>query len=204
MGMVMTDASAAFPISHALIYSGPTNPPQTNLLRNQIAFLNQPAQPPHAIHLPCTGLLIVLSSWGGNIFEARSLYGLIRALPFPVEINAIGAVQSAAVPLMLAADRRTASPDATFLFHPWTWGSEPHPGRSLDQLQQIPLQLEDDIRWAENTFSLRSGLKSAEIKQFELFTSVQIKDANFALKYGLVHQVIERKIPAGIITWNIA
>lgn len=194
---------AQAPISHVLIYTGPTNAPQINLLRAQLAFLNQPAQQ-NAQHLPATGLLLVLSSWGGQTFEARSLYGLIRSLPFPTEIHAAGTIQSAAIPLMMAADRRTCTPDTTFLFHPWVWSTDPDPGRSMDELQQFPMRIEDDVDWAKDVLDQHSGLKHPEIERLQLFTSASIEDSGFALKYGLVHDVLERKIPHGVMTWNIA
>jgi ATP-dependent protease ClpP protease subunit len=196
-------APAPITVSHALVFSGPINTPLTNSLRNQLAFLNQP-QSQNVPHLPCTGLLIVLASWGGNTFEARSIYGVINSLSFPVEIHAVGVVQSAAVPLMLAAQRRTASPDATFLFHPWTWGSEPHPGRTLDELQQYPMRLEDDVKWARNTFVERTNLTEAKVSELNLFEVARIENADFALTHGIIHEKIERKIPHGIMTWNVS
>jgi len=193
-----------FPISHAFIYSGPIGPPGAGNLRGQLAFLNQPSQPHQgAAHLPATGLLIVLSSVGGNTYDMRSLYGLIRSLSFPVEVHAIGVVKSAALPLMLAADRRTAAPGTTFLFHPWTWGTDVHPGHTADGLQQFPMQLSDDIAWARSVFEQRSKLSNAEIDKMELFDKSRIEGTDFALQHELVHEVAERKIPTGIMTWNI-
>lgn len=191
-------------ISHVLIYAGPTNPPQINVLRNNLAFLNQPAQQ-QIPHLPTTKLLIVLSSWGGNIFEARSLYGLLRSLSYPIDIHASGVIQSSAIPMMLGADYRTCSPTTTFLFHPWSWGTEAHPGRTLDELQQIPMRLDDDINWAKNVLDERTSLKHADIERLKLFEagSIHIQDANFALKNGIVHDISERKIPSGTMTWNM-
>ena len=190
------------PISHALVYAGPTNPPQINVFRNNLTFLNQPAQP-QISHLPTTGLLIVLSSWGGNTFEARSLYGLIRTLSYPIEIHASGVIQSAAIPLILSADHRSCTADTTFMFHPWMWGTEAHTGRTLEDLQQTPMLLEDYVKWGKQTLNDRSGLKHADIERLKLFDASKIYDANFALKNGIVHEIVERKIPAGIMTWNM-
>jgi ATP-dependent protease ClpP protease subunit len=205
----MTNGTAPTPravtFSHAIIYSGPLLPPQSTLLRNQLAFLNQPPNPQQGTaHLPTRGLLIVFSSGGGNTFEMRSLYDLIRSLSYPIEIHAIGAVKSAALLFMLAADRRTAAPRTTFLFHPWTWGTELHPGHTAEGLQQFPMQLEDDIEWAREVFEERSGLTQNDIDQLELFEKTRIEDADFAVQRRLIHEVVERKIPPAIMTWNIA
>ena len=189
-------------ISHVLCYTGPTNLPQTQGLRNQLAYLNQPPQVRGEQRTP-TGLLIVLSSWGGSTFEARSLYGWIRTLPYPVEIHAVGVVQSAAVPLMLAADRRTSAPDAKFLFHPWTWGSDAHPGQTAAALQEVPLRLDDEIAWAKSVFLSRTSLNAENLDQMQLLETASIRDTTFALEHGFIHEATERKIPAGVPTWNI-
>jgi ATP-dependent protease ClpP protease subunit len=147
---------------------------------------------------------MIFSSWGGNTFEMRSLYGLIRSLSYPIEIHATGNIKSAAVPFMLAADRRTAAPGTTFLFHPWTWSTELHPGHTAEGLRQFPLQLDDDISWGRTILKTRAKLTDAEIDNRDLFGKAQIEDTDFALKYGLIDEITERKIPQGIMTWNIA
>ena len=190
--------------THALIYSGPLNPPQTNILKNQLAFLNQPQQPPGMMHLPCKGLLIIFSSVGGNTFEMRSLYDLIRSLSYPIEIHATGVIKSAAVFLMLAADRRTAAPGTTFLFHPWTWGTDLHPGHAAEGLQLFPMQLDDDVDWGKEILSERSNFSYEQMDTLELFEKPRIEDTDFALEHGLIHEAIERKIPPCIMTWNVA
>lgn len=152
------------------------------------------------MHLPCKGLLIIFSSSGGNTFEMRSLYDLIRCLPYPIEIHATGVIKSAAVFLMLAADRRTAAPGTTFLFHPWTWGTELHPGHAAEALQLFPMQLEDDVDWGKQILKERCDLSNEQISILELFETPRIEDADFALKHELIHEEVERKIPPGIMT----
>jgi ATP-dependent protease ClpP protease subunit len=134
----------------------------------------------------------------------RSLYDLIRSLSYPVEIHVIGVAKSAAVPLILAADRRTASPDASFLFHPWTWSVDANPGHPTDTLQQFPMQLEDDVKWGKTIIQRRTKMSAKEIGDLGLFEKARIENAEFALKHGIIHQIIERKVPANCMTWNIA
>jgi ATP-dependent protease ClpP protease subunit len=183
-------------ISHILIYSGAINLTQTTSLRNQLAFLNQPQN-------ITTRVLIVLNSYGGNSFEARSLYGLIRSLSFPIEIHAVGHIESAAIPLFLAAEHRTANPDVRFFFHPWTWSTEQHPGHTADGLDQLSMRLADDVSWAKKVFASRTKLTLADIENLRLFEKARIETANFALEHGFIHEVLERKLPASIMTWNI-
>jgi ATP-dependent protease ClpP protease subunit len=182
--------------SHAIIYSGPTNLPQSQSLRSQLAFLNQPQQ-------NTTGLLLVLSSWGGNTFEARSLYGLLRAVSYPIDIHAVGVIKSSAVPLFLAADRRTAAPDVEFMFHGWTWSLDQHPGQPIEELQQTAMQLSHEVKWARGVLQERAKLTSVDIDSLQLFEKPRIEGVDFALRYGLIDQAIDLKIPVGIMTWNI-
>lgn len=182
-------------ISHAITFSGPIERPITDVFRNQLAFLSQPQH-------DTKRLLVVFTSWGGNTFEARSLHGIIRSLAFPVEVHAVGSIKSSAVPLMLAADRRTAAPDASFMFHPWTWGIEGN--HASAGLEQFPLQLEDEVKWAKATFTTRTKLTATEIDKLMLFDKPRIEGADFALKHGFVHSIGERKIPAGKMVWNIS
>jgi ATP-dependent Clp protease protease subunit len=156
------------------------------------------------MHLPVKGLLMILSSFGGSTYEMRSVYDLIRSLSYPMEIHIAGMAKSAAIPLMLAADRRTASPDTAFMFHPWAWGVEANPGHSIDTLQQFPMQLEDDIRWGKRVLERRTKLTAKDIEDLELFDKARIEDAEFALRYGIIDEITERKIPAEIMSWNVA
>lgn len=191
-------------ISHAIFYTGALQTPQTNILRGQLAFLNQPGQEQGIFHLPCKKLLIVLSSWGGNTFEMRSLYGLLRSLSYSIEVHVTGVAKSAAIPFMLAADRRTAAPDTTFLLHPWTWGTDVNPSHTIDELRQLPMNLDDEIKWGKRVLVERTKLTPENVDDFGWFEEASFEDVDFALKYGLIHEAVERKIPPGIMTWNIA
>jgi hypothetical protein len=57
---------------------------------------------------------------------------------------------------------------------------------------------------ASSVFNERSALKHADIEKLGLLNSGKIKDDDFALKYGLIHKIENQKLPASIMTWNIA
>jgi hypothetical protein len=63
--------------------------------------------------------------------------------------------------------------------------------------------LDDDIAWGRDILKQRSLLTDADIDGMKLFEEARIEDTDFALKYGLVHNILERDIPHGIMTWNI-
>jgi len=74
----------------------------------------------------------------------------------------------------------------------------------MEVLQQFPMQLEDDIEWGKKILEQRTKLTADDIAERELFEKATIMDAPAAFDCGLIHGVMERKIPPGIMTWNIA
>jgi hypothetical protein len=63
--------------------------------------------------------------------------------------------------------------------------------------------LDDDVAWGRRILKQRSLLTDADIDGMQLFEKARIEDENFALKYGMVHEIVERDIPLGIMTWNV-
>jgi ATP-dependent protease ClpP protease subunit len=173
-------------------------PPQTNVLRNQLAFLNQPTN-----HAPATKVLLVFSCYGGATDEMRALYDLVRSFSFAIEVHVIGGIKSAAIPFILASDRRTAAPDTSFFFHPWVWSVDAG-GHVLNVLEQPKIQLQADIDWGKKVLMARTKLTVADIGGLHLFDKGVVMDAPTALRYGIIHEIVELKIPAGVMTWNIA
>src|ERR1700733_12779190 len=70
-----------------------------------------------AVHLKAKSITVCLTSNGGAPDQALYIFEVLKALPVPVYTHAMGAVQSAAMIVLMAGERRTASPGANFLFH---------------------------------------------------------------------------------------
>lgn len=61
---------------------------------------------------------IVISSYGGCVYDALALYDLLRSLDYlEVRTHATGKVMSAGFIIFLAGDKRTASPRVRFMMH---------------------------------------------------------------------------------------
>ena len=74
----------------------------------------------------------------------------------------------------------------------------------MEVLRQLPMQLEDDIAWGKKVLEERTNLTADKIEELKLFDSAVIWDADTALEHGLIHEIVETKIPPGIMTWNVA
>src|SRR5882672_3321203 len=94
----------------ALTFVGPINPPATVRFRNACSA---------AVNDKVTHLNILFSSTGGSLDEGFSLYGFLRALPVELTMHAIGSVESIANVIFLAADKRLATAESHFMFHPY-------------------------------------------------------------------------------------
>ncbi|MDE2760045.1 MAG: ATP-dependent Clp protease proteolytic subunit [Paracoccaceae bacterium] len=66
-------------------------------------------------------LTILFSSDGGSTDLALSLNNFIKQLPQAIHMHAIGHVVSSAIPVFLAANKRTAEPNSRFFFHTCGW-----------------------------------------------------------------------------------
>lgn len=66
-------------------------------------------------------IIILLSSKGGSLDAGFDAYNFIRNLPIPITCINMGTVESAAVIVFLAAERRFALKDSRFLLHSFHW-----------------------------------------------------------------------------------
>lgn len=79
-------------------------------LRRQLRWVVDKVEP--------DAITIMLQSPGGSVFAGMGIYDVIRELAnVPVHIHGVGLVASAAVLVMQAGDKRTATPNTRFLMH---------------------------------------------------------------------------------------
>lgn len=64
---------------------------------------------------------LYISSVGGKLHPAFTAYDFFRSLRIPVCTHNVGLVESAALMLYLASDRRCVSPNSKFLFYNFEW-----------------------------------------------------------------------------------
>jgi ATP-dependent protease ClpP protease subunit len=99
-------------------------------------------------------LTILFSSEGGSTDQSVSLYNFLRQLPVPVHMHAMGHIGSAALPLFLAADKRTAAKEARFFLHEYDWGFTER--AKLHRIDEAAGRLRHDIKLAKDIIQARA------------------------------------------------
>jgi ATP-dependent Clp protease, protease subunit len=176
--------------SHVIHFNGPINLATTERIRRQcLTALKKKAE---AIDLH-------FSSTGGATDHGFSLYHFLRSLPVPLTVHNMGNVDSIAVIIFLAGDKRYACPHSRFLLHALKWnfdaGSADHA-----RMREFVSSLDNDLERYVDIFRERTGhgdtvvdVRGALTGQEKILTPVQALDA------GIVHGVIEAKIdPAAV------
>ena len=60
---------------------------------------------------------LLLTTPGGSIVNGLNLYNVLKGMPFELIAHNVGSVNSVGNTIFLAANRRYAVPNATFMFH---------------------------------------------------------------------------------------
>jgi ATP-dependent protease ClpP protease subunit len=146
-------------------------------------------------------IYFLFSSNGGAISSGVTLYNFLKSLPVDLIMHNIGAINSIANVIFLAGKERYASPHTTFLFH----GAAVHLNAmfSLPQINEIQDSLQKDHNTIAGIICDNTKISHEEINK--LFAQGETKDAEFALKAGIVHKIKPAEVPqqARFISINI-
>ena len=118
-------------------------------------------------------------------------------------MHAIGFVDSIAMIVFLAGENRFCSPDSTFLFHDFAWGSPNAVNFTRSQWGDLHRSLDNLKNRSQEILRLRTSLKDEDFKKMELYDKTTTYDANFAKEKGVVHEVKDASILAGSVLANI-
>ena len=94
--------------SRHLVFIGPISNNATRFLRNACCT---------AVNDKVTDLTIQFSSSGGTVDEGFSLYEFLLSLPLRLTMHNIGMVNSVAIIVFLAGDKRFANENTIFYMH---------------------------------------------------------------------------------------
>ena len=136
---------------------------------------------------------VMITSQGGHVDSGFAIHDVLRFIESPVSTIGAGWVASIAVPILFGApkERRYSLPNTRFLLH------QPSGGAG-GQASDIRIEAEEILKVRERL----NGLIARETGQ-DLDRITKDSDRNFwmdaqqALEYGLVGQVIERKSELG-------
>jgi len=167
-------------------FSSPINPQTAQGLMN---FLSQ------QINSGQKEFYFLFASQGGSVNDGIVLHNFIRALPAKVIMHNIGAIDSIANVIFLAADERYCNPNSSFLFH----------GVGFDIVQPIRMDekdlreklaiIERDQKNISGIVAERTKLKESEVE--EMFFRAKTKNPSEAREAGLVQDIKLANIPEG-------
>ena len=101
-------------------------------------------------------IIIRLSSCGGKLSSAFSVYNFLRLIDIPLTIYNTGNVESSAILLYLAGDTRIAVPHSKFLIRPLNWTFESGPVY-IPSLKEALISLDYDARRYTDIFNERTS-----------------------------------------------
>jgi ATP-dependent protease ClpP protease subunit len=157
------------------------NHDSANNLRRRIATILEQAN--------FGSLVILFSSEGGSTDHSLALFNFISQLPVPVHMHGMGHIGSAAVPVFLAATKRTCSPFARFFFHEYDWGFD---GRqTLNRIDEAVQRLRSDIQIARNIMTSRAHLPENILESLDGRAAPSIVEPAEAKTLGFVEDILE-------------
>lgn len=137
---------------------------------------------------------LAISTPGGQVTSGMALYNFLRSVPFNLTAHNIGNVDSIGNAIFLAADKRVACANATFMFH--GVGFDQQAGRYEEKpLREMLDGILSDQKRIGDIIIDRTSIKQDEVEGF--FREAQTKTAKFARQRGIVHDVAEFHLPAG-------
>lgn len=148
-------------------------------------------------HQP-TELYFLFASGGGGVDAGFYIHNFLRALQGKVKvtIHNVSSIDSIANVIFIAADKRFATPGATFLFHGVTW-TFVNNTLNKTQLKEIVSSISNMETSIAETIAAKSKLTKEELTEF--FNQGESKHADFALEKGLIHETKVPSIPPDAI-----
>lgn len=125
-----------------------------------------------------------LCSGGGDENIALAFFDKIRTCPADIHIRALGEIQSAAVLVLAAGDKRRTGPSTVFMVH----DSEVETEGSTLQVAKEASRLEHSEETFYSLLGSRTKLSYAIWRK--LSKEVTYFNANKAKEYGLVHSIV--------------
>lgn len=148
------------------------------------------------VNIGVAEIYLMISTPGGSVMNGLNLYNFMRALPVRLITHNIGNVDSIGNAIFLAGQQRYACPHSTFMFHGVGFDI-PNGGRFEEKSLRERLQsLMADQKRIGSIIGERANLKPRQIGN--LFKEARTKDAYYARSVGIVHEIRDAQIPAGI------
>jgi ATP-dependent Clp protease protease subunit len=142
-------------------------------------------------------ITLFMNSNGGNVVAGIHCHNMIRSLDINLTTHNVGNVDSIANVIFLAGDQRLCSPPSTFMFHSVGF-DQPGPVRLEERnLRQWLDSVVADNKRMGGIIAGRTNL--TERRAGALFREQRVRDADWALRHGFVHEIAHPQIPAQTI-----
>jgi len=146
-------------------------------------------------------IVLLISSPGGQVAAGLSLYNFLRGIPVDIETHNFGSVDSVAIVVFCAGQKRYCVPNARFLLHgigfdipAGTRFEEKHLEEKIKDLKMDKANIVKII--AENCKKTEKEI-SDDIHEVKVLNPEQAKD------YGLVHEIKKDLFPNDAQVINI-
>ena len=150
-------------------------------------------------------LMLFMSSEGGDVTAGIAMYNFLRSMPVPVETYNFGAIESVAVFVYLAGNKRYTLPDARFLVHGFTRNyaspSQPYPA-----IRESIVSLDSHSNICLNIFEERtSGAKAKIDIKNNLLGEARILTPAESIPAGIARRIVSPEEISSIsgTHWNV-
>lgn len=147
---------------------------------------------------------LLLSTPGGQVMNGLNLYNVLRGFPIELITHNVGNVDSIGNTVFMAGAKRYACQHSTFMFHGVAANI---PATIASPVGQMVVLGEKDLRERLGSIQADQRRIGAVIKDRTrldepaietLFLEAQTKDANWALACGVIDEIRDVKVPAGV------
>jgi ATP-dependent Clp protease protease subunit len=147
-------------------------------------------------------IVLLISSTGGSAFYALSAYNFLKGVPAQVVTHNFGSVDSMAVVLFCAGDRRLSVPRARFVLHGLSFPFAQGVSLDEDQLGERLGSLRIDTENMAGVIAATTGRSEEKVAQ-DILNRTTLNPEQ-AVEYGLVHEIREELLPRGAELLSIA
>jgi ATP-dependent Clp protease protease subunit len=141
-------------------------------------------------------IVLLISSPGGSVFHGLSAYNFLKGIPSQVVTHNFGSVDSMGVVLLCAGDRRLSVPHARFILHAVSANFPQRVSLEEQQLEERLKGLRIDIENIAGVIAATTGKSEEDVAQ-DILNRTTLNPEQ-AVKYGLIHEIREQLLPAGV------
>jgi len=147
-----------------------------------------------AINQKASGLMVNISSSGGDLVAGFTAYHFLKSLPVPVYTHNLSNVESVANVIFLAGKKRTANPGSRFLLHPFHWGFST-PAADHLRIAEWTACLDNDLERFVDILEVETDGGKSRDDWKKIIAAATIVNPTSATEWGLIAETKAAAIP---------